>query len=120
MDGVPVGGEHVERITRRIIEAVFGPDATTPDVPDDLFDHALAAAAGEDAAALFPTVHGYLQSVGLQNAHYQAIVGVLMQEQNHELETPPLAAQFDFSYLPPAVPAGRQTRRYSQQWALRV
>ena len=91
---------------RRIIEELFGNDATTDFQPNDhqLYVYAEAEAKGLTVATLFPDIHRYLQSIEMQDEHYQAIRTLIRLDLDNKLESPPHTVQFDFSYLPVPAP----------------
>ena len=91
---------------RRIIEELFGNDATTDFQPNDhqLYVYAEAEAKGLTVATLFPDIHRYLQSIEMQDEHYQAIRTLIRLDLDDKLESPPHTVQFDFSYLPVPAP----------------
>ena len=92
---------------RRIIEELFGNDATTDFRPNErqLYAYAEAEAKGLKVATLFPDIHLYLQSIEMQDDHYQALRTLIRLDLDDKLESPPPhTVQFDFSYLPVPAP----------------
>lgn len=91
---------------RRIIEELFGNEATTDFQPNahQLYVYAEAEAKGLTVATLFPDIHRYLQSIEMQDDHYQALRTLIRLDLDDKLESPPHTVQFDFSYLPVPAP----------------
>lgn len=91
---------------RRITEELFGNNTTTDFQPNDhqLYVYAEAEAKGLTVATLFPDIHRYLQSIEMQDEHYQAIRTLIRLDLDNKLESPPHTVQFDFSYLPVPAP----------------
>ncbi len=114
------GVDRLVQRTFKLIEALFGNVAPFPMQPtfDELSDYTVALVNGEDVATCFPAVHTYVQQMGDQDAHYQALLALLRLERAGQLEVPPVPPQFDFSYLsaPPTSsstgsPTGKQPWR---------
>ncbi len=107
-----------------ILQALFEDDAfPTVDCrvcQDQLSAYVDAELAGDDAAAAFPTVQTHLAGCATCQLARDELKTLLAQEQSGELAPPPLAATFDFSYLPARTPVAppSEPQPASQPWRL--
>ena len=94
--------------TQSILQALFDEEPLpTPDCgpcQDLLPAYVDATLAGGDAAATFPDVSVHLAGCTTCSAVYDELAALLALEQSGKLAAPPVAAAFDFSYLPAPSP----------------
>jgi hypothetical protein len=103
-----------------ILQALFDDEGfPTPDCApcqEQLAAYVDAELAGAPAAVRFPVAAAHIGQCPACQQAYQELKVLLTLERSGELATPPLAAAFDFGYLPPrpahppAQPAGRSWR----------
>lgn len=109
--------------TQSILRALFEDETfPTPDCrgcQDQLSAYVEADLAGNDAAAAFPTVHAHLAGCATCQRAHAELRTLLALEQSGRLVEPPVAATFDFRYLPrQAVTPQSEAQPSSQPWRL--
>ncbi|MCB0249705.1 MAG: hypothetical protein KDI07_14120 [Anaerolineae bacterium] len=110
---------HTQSILRALFEDDVFPTADCRACQNQLSAYVDTALAGNDAAAAFPTTHAHLDGCATCQEARDELRALLALEQSGELAAPPLAASFDFSYLPARPPAAAsEPKPAGQPWRL--
>ena len=110
---------HARSILQSLLDETAFPTADCRACQDLLSAYVDAELNGSDAASAFPTVHEHLAGCTTCGPIYAELKALLALEQSEELVMPPVAATFDFSYLPqPATMPESEPQPSGQPWRL--